>query len=128
MKSLIRTTQLCSAVLLLTGCAEQPLRPLTGAPDAEAELLMVDEDSEISATAGSFHELMKQPGRVVLVEFWGPHCPPCRQLAPVLDRLLKAHPSDLVFAHSSYGVRAVGYIIEERPNWVAVEDGEFRRT
>jgi thioredoxin 1 len=32
------------------------------------------------------HEVV-QSDRPVLVDFWGPGCPPCERLAPVIDRL-----------------------------------------
>ena len=41
----------------------------------------------MNVTDSSFgREVMQYPG-VVLVMFWSPRCPYCRQLAPVIDRL-----------------------------------------
>ena len=32
----------------------------------------------------------------VLVDFWGPHCPPCRLVAPVVDAVARARAGRLV--------------------------------
>ena len=40
-----------------------------------------------AVTDGTFQSDVLGSARPVLVEFWAQWCPPCRQLAPVLDQL-----------------------------------------
>ena len=80
-----------TTILLSIGCSQQDLRPLTGAPDADAELLTAAEsvDGSIQRSRGKFLEMLAEEDRVIIVDFWGPHCPPCRQLAPELEKVVR---------------------------------------
>jgi thioredoxin 1 len=79
----------------------------------------------------------------VLVDFWGDHCPACRQISPILKdlageydgrlRIVKIHAQENPASASKYGVRAmptvlvfsrgqvVGQLIGARPKAAFVE-------
>lgn len=41
----------------------------------------------IHANEASFKDLVEDYAGVVLVDFWGTGCPPCRELSPIIDEL-----------------------------------------
>jgi len=86
-----------NVLLLAIGCVQQDLRPLAGAPDADAELLTAAEsaDGSVQRYSGNFLEMLADPDRVIIVDFWGPHCPPCRQLAPELEKVVQDNPDSV---------------------------------
>ncbi len=49
----------------------------------------------IDRTFGRFLETIDQLDGVVIVDFWGPHCPPCRQLEPELENVVRARPKSI---------------------------------
>ncbi len=77
----------------------------------------------------SFDAEVLQPGTLALVDFWGDHCPACRQISPILQELareydgrvkvLKLHAAENMQTSARYGVRAM-------PTVLAFRDGEVR--
>ena len=65
----------------------------------------------------------------VLVDFWGDHCPACRQISPILReladeradacRVVKVHATENPASAARYGVRAM-------PTVLVFRDGEVR--
>ena len=65
----------------------------------------------------------------VLVDFWGDHCPACRQISPILAelareradacRIAKVHATENPATAARYGVRAM-------PTVLVFRDGEVR--
>ena len=84
-------------VVTMAGCTEQKYQALAGAPDGIAEVLTVSggEHAQIGHAEGSFLEAVRQPNRVVLVDFWGPHCGPCLHLAPELEAIARQYPDEV---------------------------------
>ena len=80
-------------IVTVSGCTEQKYQAITGAPDGNAEMLSVgnNDRNAIEHVEGSFLELVEQPNRVVLVEFWGPHCGPCLHLVPELEQIVQKY-------------------------------------
>lgn len=80
-------------------------------------------------TDGSFEHEVLESELPVLVDFWGDHCPACRQISPILRELaaehsgalkvVKVHAAENPASSSRYGVRAM-------PTVLAFVDGAVR--
>jgi thioredoxin 1 len=79
-----------------------PSRPQGGLATAEDDHAVAEIDNE-----GDFERLVLQAERPALVDFYSNSCPPCRQLAPMIDQLAE-----------EYKGRAVMFKVnaEESPN------------
>ncbi len=120
-----------SHIVLLPGCEQQVLRRLEAAPDADAELITADAQVEgaIERRSGRFRELVEQSSGLVILDFWGPHCPPCRQLAPELEKVVLGNSAtvsvvkvDVEIAQN--GPLASYFGIRKLPQMFLFKDGE----
>jgi thioredoxin len=72
-------------------------------------------------TDDSFDREVLQSERPVLVDFWGDHCPACRQISPILRELaeersatlkvVKVHALENPSSGARYGVRAMPTVL-----------------
>lgn len=72
-------------------------------------------------TDESFEREVLQSETPVLVDFWGDHCPACRQISPILRELaqetagvlkiVKMHAAENVATSSRFGVRAMPTVL-----------------
>ncbi len=73
------------------------------------------------ATDATFDQEVLQSDVPVLVDFWGDHCPACRQISPILHELaeeragslkvLKVHAAENATTSARYGVRAMPTVL-----------------
>lgn len=80
-------------------------------------------------TDDSFERDVLQSELPVLVDFWGDHCPACRQISPILRELaeerqgklkvVKIHAAENAATSARYGVRAM-------PTLLVFSDGSVR--
>jgi thioredoxin 1 len=78
-------------------------------------------------TDSTFDSEILQPGVLALVDFWGEHCPACRQISPILKglaeehaggvKIVKMHAAENMATSARYGVRSM-------PTVLAFRDGE----
>ncbi len=99
----------------MSGCSEPASHTLDGAPDGNAELLTVEGGKErtVEHTNGGFLEVIEQSDRVVLIDFWGPHCGPCVHMAPELEQIAQEYQDEVsvvkVNVESSRNAELVSY-------------------
>lgn len=72
-------------------------------------------------TDASFEREVLRSETPVLVDFWGDHCPACRQISPILRELadetagavkiVKMHAAENVATSSRFGVRAMPTVL-----------------
>ncbi len=70
-----------------------------------------------AVNAESFDREVLQSDVPVLVDFWGDHCPACRQISPILDeiareragrlKVVKIHAAENAAISARYGVRSM---------------------
>jgi thioredoxin 1 len=75
-------------------------------------------------TEQSFQKEVMESELPLLVDFWGDHCPACRQISPILKdlaqeydgrlRILKIHAAENPGVSGRYGVRAMPTILAFR--------------
>lgn len=80
-------------------------------------------------TDQSFAKEVLESELPLLVDFWGDHCPACRQISPILKdlaqeydgrlRIVKIHAAENPLASGKYGVRAMPTILAFRGGRVA---------
>ena len=72
-------------------------------------------------TDQNFHGEVVDSGLPALVDFWGDHCPACRQISPILEtlateyagrvRILKCHAAENMATSNQFGVRAMPTVL-----------------
>ena len=83
-----------------------------------------------------FDEVISDPDRPALVDFWAEWCGPCKMVAPVLERLSKEYDGRMTFAKlnidefpeisSRYGVRSIPTLIIFRNGKTATRISGFQ--
>ena len=75
----------------------------------------------VDVTEANFDEEILQSDTPALVDFWGDHCPACRQISPILSELaeehagkikiVKLHAAENPAVSARYGVRSMPTVL-----------------
>ena len=74
-----------------------------------------------------FEDIVLKAGTPILVDFWGPNCPPCVMLAPVLDRLAQEYDGRIDFIKVNVAENpglASRYGVMGLPTLIVFKDGK----
>lgn len=78
-------------------------------------------------TEASFERDVLQSREVVLLDFWGPTCGPCKALEPVLEQVAAAHPERLKVRKVNVSEQtnlAVRFAVRSLPTLLFIKDGK----
>jgi thiol-disulfide isomerase/thioredoxin len=90
-KSLVASAILILSAIMLSSCARPPSEP--------EEMLQIGRAApnfKLPALNGGEVSLDQYRGRIVMLDFWATWCGPCRMTMPLLERLQKEYPDNLV--------------------------------
>ena len=73
----------------------------------------------LAVTDATFQDEVINSDKPVVVDFWATWCPPCRQMAPVVDEAAKQLEDANPLSAAKYGVRSI-------PAFLVFRDGEVR--
>lgn len=83
-----------------------------------------------SLTKQDFDDKVLKSKKVVLVDFWADWCPPCRAMAPILEKTAERldDKADVVKvdieANPENKQMAINYAVQSIPNMVIFKDGQ----
>jgi len=80
-------------------------------------------------TDANFDEQVLQSADGVLVDFWAPWCGPCRQIAPLIDKLAEQYSGSVKIGKLNIDDNpgtAAKYGIQSIPTLLLFKDGEIR--
>ncbi|MSP26615.1 MAG: TlpA family protein disulfide reductase [Myxococcales bacterium] len=104
-KSLYPAIGVLLALSLLFGLAVMPRLsfdgPLVGKPAPDFELPIV-----ANGEVGARLRLSQLAGKIVILDFWATWCGPCAHQAPILDRIARKHPNEVVVLGINVGEHA----------------------
>ncbi len=83
-------------LLPFVGCGDTALPDLQHAPDAPAERVSVDSTGNLHSESVRLKDLRGEARGLLILSFYGPHCPVCRQLEPELNEVLRQHPDSMI--------------------------------
>jgi len=100
MKRLL-TAALLASLVFAAGCQKEGSSQATGVSKVEAPSSQDSEgqlayDFTFTDTEGKTHKLSDYRGKVVILQFFGTYCPPCRAEIPDLEELYKKYKDNLV--------------------------------
>lgn len=83
----------------------------------------------IEANKEIFEKEIKEEG-IVLVDFYGTWCPPCKELAPIVEEFAKEHTNIKVLKVNvdENQELAINYRIMNVPTLLVIKDGELIKT
>ncbi len=127
----MRALRLCALALLFA----VPLGLLADGPQVGEELVELDARDWLNTEEGQEVDVEEQDGKVLVIEFWGTWCPPCRAVIPHMKELYKRYSKtgkfEVVAVHSVRGgdKQAVhDFIVEnEMPYPVCIDAGSAAR-
>ncbi|PID31261.1 thioredoxin [Candidatus Saccharibacteria bacterium] len=81
-------------------------------------------------SAAEFKKHVLENDKLVLVDFWAQWCPPCRMMAPILEKVAEGMKDDIdivkidVEASDDNGKLAAEYEVQGIPNLQVFKDGK----
>ena len=84
----------------------------------------------VTTTKSEFEEKVLNSKKVVLVDFWAQWCPPCRAMAPILDKIAEGMDADVdvvkvdTEASRDNAQLAGEYQVRSIPNMNVFKDGK----
>lgn len=87
--------------------------------------------AEITVTKENFEDIVINPEKTVLLDFWATWCGPCQMIAPVLQKIAEEHEDTLTVGKVNVDEQpelANMFRINSIPTLAVIKDGEIVAT